>query len=822
MSEYVKSVEQLCSPIQLVTGLGFEPKKSGDQYTIICPCCRNRLFILKTGFLCENSECDFRAGGIYDLLKKSENLKTYEAALLRLEHIFPDFFADQIFLKDAKNRQRVIKQLEARRRMYNLLQRQARESIDDHHTLSIHSKLRVMSGLDNISSPYCIFPLSKHNYEELETTLRMYGHGCPDFRDSKPILIPYFINHHTVGALGYKYSLRSATHFLKLESRKFQYCGLMQADPRIKKFTLVPTYAKILSKNEEFIQTDPGNLALHLLRDKSSALDPDWTPESAVYVEQRVNEWANLLMFARHTKVFVSRSSHITETPINLQERILNHLLQRLKETGFDGEVELLLEQGQLFPEFVPELRARLEQDSQWELLRDLNKFLATKVLDITPDGDKLSQKDGGYYFTRKDGNEINLSNFVIDFHKSVRFYNNKDVYHEIDLSFADRKIPMLLAHQDLHNPRKMLESLQQFPQDYVDLKQLEGIPILTETSGKQIHALMRYLKSRPGFLPVVEGIPALGWSSDRKYFFGPSWIASADKIKYEDMIHHPDNPVLKNFNSKVHEVRNINLQIPIECSTLIAQAVAMIFRAFHGVDPIAIAFLRDGGGERLLREMFSAIGQTQPIHMNESQWSRGGGLDTHGFPVYGVGASYWKTQKLKNSVFMLTDRGIRIDDDLDDESYDLSKQSFRQIIHKSLQWILSDQNTEFKYQRSVDPAFVLSKEGHWVIEQATDMEWSIRTPAYNVLDTIFGSIPFEETREYLINDLNRQRVELKLEGLPDVNRTDLQIELGQYASDVQLTETGIEAKDIDMKTLVETYYQDTPVFEEVFVAPDM
>lgn len=386
MSEYIKSVENICSTIQLATGLGHDPQKVGDNYTIECPCCHNRLFILKGGFLCENSTCTFRAGGIYDLIMESENIKSYDQALKYLEVIFPNLFSEQIFLNDSKVKQQIVKHLSVRRKLYNLLLQQGRQEIDDQHTLSIHNKLRRASDLDNISSPYCLFPLSKQHYDELADILSMYGHPAPDFKDSKPILIPYFTNHHTVSVLGYKHSIRSQTHFIKLESCKFQYCGLMQADPRIKTFTLVPTYAKILSKNDEFLNTDPSNLALHLLRDKSSDKDPLWVPEKVVYVEQNVNEWHNLLMFSQYSEVLVANSSHLNDTPVPLQKKIINHIFSRLLKVGIDKDVEVLLEQGQLLKDFVPNLRKKLEREEQWESLRDINRFLSCKVLDISPD----------------------------------------------------------------------------------------------------------------------------------------------------------------------------------------------------------------------------------------------------------------------------------------------------------------------------------------------------------------------------------------------------------------------------------------------------
>ena len=89
MREHVDTIERTCSPIQLVTGLGLDPSRSGEHYTITCPACHNRLFVLETGFLCAAYDCDFRAGGTLDFLKLQRGLKTYGEAIDAMETVFP-------------------------------------------------------------------------------------------------------------------------------------------------------------------------------------------------------------------------------------------------------------------------------------------------------------------------------------------------------------------------------------------------------------------------------------------------------------------------------------------------------------------------------------------------------------------------------------------------------------------------------------------------------------------------------------------------------------------------------------------------------------
>jgi len=824
MSEYIRSAEQICSPIQLVTGLGLEPTKVGDHYTIPCPACLNRLFILDTGFLCEETGCSFRAGGVFDLLKVSEKLDSYEKTLSRMTSMLPQLFADQDFLQDSFAKHEIVRVLEARRGLYELLLELARMQVDHHQTAALINQLRASANVDTIPSPYCFFPVPDGHKERLARIMRKYGGvGWPDTSNYSLILMPYFVNHHTVGVMLYKNGVNDRHHkHQKLESRQFQFLGLMQADPRVTDYSLVPTYAQVLKKNAEFSQTDPSKVALHLMRDSGSDLDPSWMPSKVTYLQSGQTEWNPLFMLASHTEVEIANSSHFADKPIPLLDKILFHIEERILSEGITKEVELLIQQAQLFPGAVERLKEQLSASHNLEALGDLDRFLQTKVLEITKNDGKLILRDDSYMLVQEDGSENHLSNFALKFHKNIRFYNSKDVYHSVDLLFGGRTIPMNIITQDLHNPRKLVEAVQHFPSEDMTLDEVTGLPVLSETSGRPITTLMRYLKKIPGTIPVVEGIATLGWSPGRELFHGPNFrIAERGQVDFGDIHFHPGSFLLSHFTNDVpHEVRAIHSSLPRVAKDYISIFVALIHRSFHGIQHIAVPVCRDLGGERLISEICGAVGQTKPIRFNESQWSRGG-IPTN-YPVFGTGSTYQQTQKLKSPIFMLTERGAVVEKVFSEEVYDAIGQTMREVFYSYLEWVMQGYNIEFSYQRSVDPNCVLAKEGQDIIRRAMGIEWEITTPAYSVLDTLFDSIPFERTQDYLAVDLNKQQVELNLSGLPAIDKTDLQLELSQFATGVVLTEHGVAAKDIDMKYLAETYYQDTPKFEEVFEIPDI
>jgi len=538
-----------------------------------------------------------------------------------------------------------------------------------------------------------------------------------------------------------------------------------------------------------------------------------------IYIESpnaRENQWSPLMMLSRDVELQVSPSSSPTVKPVRLQDRLEGILFEKLKTEGMNADTRLLVEQAQLFEGLPERLQDRLREAKCHEVLGDLNVILRERVLDITTDQDKLFERDGGYYLERARGNaEINLTNFLLRFDSNIVFNDSRDVFHAVRVLFKGEEIPMLLESNDLHNARNLLRTVQRLPRKDTDV---QGLPVFTETAGRAANALMRYLKSQPGSLPDATGITNLGWSPNRQHFAAPYFVADADGVQYEELVFHPNNEILKHYKSFISLPRKIHEPLPLVFTNLIAQIVAMVFRSYSGIQAMAVPILREDGGERLLRNMFGSLGQTHPFHFNESQWYRG--INTNGYPVYGAGADFFRTQQMKQAVFMLTERGQRIEEIFTDEVYDAAGQTLRQILHDVIEWMLTGQNTEFVYLRSVDPSSVLSKEGQRVIHEATGLDWHIRTPSYQVLDTLLENIPFEKTHEYFVRDLNKRRIELRINDLFEVDKTDLALELKQFASNVELTDQGISAVDADMETLATTYYQDTPRFEEIFEAP--
>ena len=819
--EHVTALEQSCSPIQLITGLGFDPIKSGDQYTITCPSCHNRLFVLREGFLCENIDCSFRAGGVVDLLKTQEQLPDYVSAISRLEEIFPSLFKGQLHTHDAKTRMRVATRLNARRNLFELLRLMAKEQPRNSHDVTTKNKLRKAFGDQPVAaSPYAVFPLWRKHYKQLQTILTQYGERNPpnfDLEDA-PFLVPYFSNHHTVGVLGFHADIDREYEYRVLEPSKYQFFGLMQAHPKTQNVYLTSGFRLALLKNAEFSQKDPTQLALHCTM-KGSENRISWVPKAATYLETKRNRWSPIITLGLDIPISVARGTTLNSVTTPLQDHIVHVLVSKIIAEGFNADVEYLLELCQLYKDvhIMALIRKDLEDAGRLDELNQLQSFLRHKVLSVEGD-EKLYQAEEGYFYARR-GVDVGLSNFSLDFHRSIRFHNSSEVYYEVDLRYSERSIPMLLSHQNLHQPRLLEQSLQQFPNKDVELDKLQGLPVLYEVAGRKAGMLLRYFKRLTSSLPIAEGINSLGWSVDRKRFHGPNWIADPGGIRHNPLVFSPGNEMLKLFVSEDRPVRKVHQQLPLDITHIIAQTLGLVFRSYHNVGLMAIPILREGQGENLLRGLFREMGQRGPLHFNENQWIRS--VDVHGFPVYGTGCDYRKTQNVKQAVFMLTsDRGQRIDTEYSEEIFEKAGQTFRQVFHECVAWMLEGEDVSFENHRSVDPNFILAKEGARVIQRAMGIEWHIHTPAYNVLDTLLANIPFERTQDYMVLDLNKRMFELKLDGLPAVDATDLQLELSQFANGVILTEHGVAANDADMNRLITNYYQETPRVEQLFVPP--
>jgi len=822
---HVETLEQACSSIHLVAGLGFEPVKDTNtkNYTTNCPVCHNRLFVLPHGFLCENMNCDLKAGGVVDVLRYQQNLPDYHEAVSRLLEMFPERFHSHAYLREPKIQRAVAGHLQKRRNILEFFLRIARHVPATKYDCDLRNHLRAGLGEDLFTkSPYLIFPIWESMQDAWEEFLTEQGvRRLPNLnRNSRPFIIPYFTNHHTLGALLYKSRFEDdSPQIFEVEPSKYQFSGLLQAGPYTNKYHLVPSYVGLAKQNLEFSNSAPTNVALGFLY-KSSEVSINWMPAQATYIENKKrghNKWTTLLNLGRDMDLRLSNGPGLSED-LPIVQRIVDVVYDTLLSAGFTQETLQLIDLLQLYDSASEALKVKLSAAGHHELTRGVVAHLKHKVLDVEGE-DKLIQTEDGYMHSRK-GVDTSISNFVVEFKRSIRFYGSPDVYYDVNLVNSQYTVPMLLPHQSLHQPRQLEKSLQQFPKNLItdhERKQIP-IPVMHETSGRRVGMLMRAFKKVCGKLPIAEGITSLGWTPDRKTFFGPSWVADEDGVRYARMVFHPGNPILSHYDPEEAPVRKVHTQLPLDGQHMIAQIIAVIFRNFHNIPVMPVAVLREVASETLLRNMFAAIGQKTPIHFNESQWLRG--VDLQGFPSYGTGCEYPKIKNIKQGVFMLSERGWSAVDTYSSDVYDLMGQTLRAVLHECLDWMLTGENVTFEYHRSVDPTCILSKEGKRVIERALGIEWNIRTPTYNALDGLLSQIPFNKTHEFMKEDLNRQVFELKLSDLVEVDSTDLQMELRQFVGGVVVSDSSVTANIADMRQLVATYYQDVPHVEQVFVPP--
>lgn len=821
---HVDTLEQACSPIHLVAGLGFEPVRdpTTKNYTTNCPVCHNRLFVTPQGFLCENLNCDLKAGGVVDVLRYQQNLPDYYEAVGRLLEMFPERFHSHAYLREPKIQRAVAGHLQKRRAMLEFFLRAARHAPATKYDCDLRNHLRAGLGEDLFTkSPYLIFPIWESFQDTWEDFLTDQGiRRLPGLsRNSRPFLIPYFTNSHTVGALLYKDRFDDdSPQIFEIEPAKYQFSGLLQAGPYTTKYYLVPSYVGLAKQNLDFFNTAPTHIALGFLY-KSSEASITWVPEKATYIENKKrghNKWTTLLNLGRDIDLRLSTGLELSDE-VPIVQRIVDVVYESLVSSGFNQETSQLIDLIQLYDNASELLKNKLSSAGHHELTRGVVAHLKHKVLDVEGE-DKLIQTEDGYIHSRK-GVDTSISNFVVEFNRSIRFHGSPDVYYEVNLVNSQYTVPMLLAHQALHQPRQLEKSLQQFPKNLItdhERKQLP-VPVMHETSGRRVGMLMRAFKKVCGKLPIVEGITSLGWTPDRKTFFGPSWIADADGVRYTKMVFHPSNTILNHYDPEENPVRKVH-DLPLDGQHMIAQIIALIFRNFHNIPVMPVAVLREAASETLLRSMFAAIGQKTPIHFNESQWLRG--VDLQGFPSYGTGCEYPKIKNIKQGVFMLSERGWSASEIYSADVYDLMGQTLRQVVHECLEWMLTGESVTFEYHRSVDPTCILSKEGKRVIDRAMGIEWNIRTPTYNALDALLSQIPFNKTHEFMKEDLNKQVFELRFAELESVDHTDLQMELRQFVGGVVLHRNSVSANIADMRQLVTTYYQDVPHVEQVFVPP--
>jgi hypothetical protein len=252
-------------------------------------------------------------------------------------------------------------------------------------------------------------------------------------------------------------------------------------------------------------------------------------------------------------------------------------------------------------------------------------------------------------------------------------------------------------------------------------------------------------------------------------------------------------------------------------------QAAAFIVRTFLSMQIKPLPIYNNSEARRLLSEMFSALGQTAVLQLNQNM--RGEEIPgIRGFPFYAVGYSSSQINKSNLSSFILCDAGTTINDNFSFDVMHKAQATFKFIVKKIAEWALQTQAENFQQEHSVSRANAYSKEGSQVIIDACGLlSWPCSKTPFENLDGMLRHIDIDEVKNYFIRDINSHKLQIRKEILQHVDDVEgLETELKNISKSVNFDSDFISVDSESMLEALNSFYHITPNIADQFDSAEL
>lgn len=810
----VQILDQIVNPIELIHLLGEELHVGPNgEYTTNCPKCESKLYILDKEFVCENSLCTYRAGSAVDYLV-AKGICKWDGAIETLNNILSDKLKNSVVYK---NQKLVTGQLKSKRRVFDFFLKNALNGANNNiKIIQYRSALRAQ-GLDPDALKHSVFVV---NAPEIEVLKELIKNINPDKNlnfSGAHIVLPYFVNYHTISHLLILKTPDSKPEKISILPSRTSFFSLLQRHPACKKTKIAYTYAEAAKLNTQYSRVNPEMLCLHMMVDATASGESFVLP-SATYIASGdshadLRVAGTIQRYVPELKVSENKVAlHSEYEPIPADEFILKCVVKELKRNIPINHILPLVELNHRSRQALLE---QLHANRYFSEADEVRNFF--KTLPVFKD-DKITLFSNPYgYSLKKHSNDAytnNISNFTIELEQNIVFTESTDIFHAGNLLFNNGKYPIILRQEEIDKISELEKAARRATMGISNTE--INIPTVMERSGAKY--LTTYLREQVAQLGKTEGIPMLGWSPRRSSFYAPYFISDRKGSRVGKKYLHPIIPTLSSFTTDISDVAALHHDLPEVIVNILNQAAAFIVRTFLSMQIRPLAIYNNSEGRRLLSEMFSALGQTTLLQLNQNM--RGEEIPgLRGFPFYAAGYSSSQINKSSLSAFILCDNGVKINENFSLDVIHKAQATLKFITRKIAEWALQTEAENFKQEHSVSRANAYSKEGAQIIIYSCGlMSWpSSKTPFEN-LDTMLSRIGIDEVKDYFIRDINAHKVQINKRAFSKVdNMFGLEQELKLISKTFTMTDEQIDVDAESMLEALHSYYHTTPTITENF-----
>ncbi len=830
MEAYVKAINSLVSPAEAACELGLQPRVKDNACVINCPNCSKLMFVLDTGFVCSSHNCNFKAGGVIDIISLAEHVSISKAC----EYFFEAFATKAKKIsryKDLEFRSDLTMRLRYKRKLLEFFLRRRHSEPDRAYTVQAAGALSK-AGVKLQDNRLTGFILSAEDATELNSILAHFDACLPSVPPATAMLVvPYFSDHHTIDSLTVSTPSKPTKDHKTIElerNSRLVWAGLLQAHPATQKVELAESALDMLIANTTHARTGTGKeIALHC-RYRSTVADVVWKPETCKYIIAEDSPITPVLALSKLDSCLSNMTLSVKGVERNVREYVIETCTNALIKEGFTANTKLLLDAAQVNEQERYTLLAKLHDARAYDTAENVRKFL--RIVLVHKDEKSLLYATPDGYLTARDdsADKVPVTNFVLDVTSNIVFPDSQDVFHVADLTVDGHRRSIVLKPTDIDRIVD-LESAVRFASGNLESDDVLDNKLPTVRDKNCGRIMSSYLRHKISEVPRMEGIPFLGWNDQRTRFYGPYWYADkkAGCIQYEAVM-HPFKADMQHFSNEPFTARSLHLDIPSGAATIIAQYASMLVRSYLHYPVSAVYYYNDDKHSQAISSIFDALGQRYSINANPNKRNTNGVGEDAGRIFKGLPylvRSFSEELNARNStfrsaVFCLGVQGCVLDDI---ENFKLRENDIKScaahVVFAVLEWILKTEAKTFEPAKSVSFAQCAAIEGSAIIAQACGVSaWNRKSSEYTSLEAFLADVRYEEVNQYVHYNINEHIVTLDLTSRADLSVTAIAAELEKLGAEkVSVDGNKITTDSASMMEALESYYHSKPTVSEYF-----
>lgn len=384
------------------------------------------------------------------------------------------------------------------------------------------------------------------------------------------------------------------------------------------------------------------------------------------------------------------------------------------------------------------------KQNNRFNIASDFARLAMTRI--IHRDENVTVRETASEYQLSWRGGTSLLANFSLRVLDNVSFDERGEAFCHAMLHCGKAELEVLFPQNLLQDKINGLQDeLQRQLAAQKKTAAAGKLPTVVD-SNKFRQYIVPHLRQQVSEANTVTGIDRLGWSSDRRAYNFPGFVATVDGRYEASRLLCPSVPILKLFESPVSWAERCPVVEDASCRDIVAMLLASCARYYRLCASRPILISQSSDATLALDKIQRGLGQivTHELNQNSRDGNRVQGV--FGYPIVVVGPR--SASKVENQVpyIHLTDQGYNMVSSPLPEQAAAAGRAAQFALLRVVEWCLATGADDFREIPSMHQHRSLMREGKWLMEHVCDVEgWEVSMGEQSALDNMLSQIPFGE-----------------------------------------------------------------------------